>query len=109
MSISAFVQDPRNDVETRFSIPIATEEFFRRVWVPACEELDLKWVTLFPIGVEVTEDNVGDVRSELTRLKEWVSGNLPQAEAEHVQTRSNLLLDGLQTVFTRADISVFIG
>lgn len=71
MSIAVFIVDPVDDFERSFTIPVATESFYRQYWVPAIADLDLQWLALFENGVDVEQEDIPAVLGEVSRLKEW--------------------------------------
>jgi hypothetical protein len=57
-------------------VPVATSETFRRVWLPACENLGLGWVVHFHDGSlgSVPPEAVPQIIAELVRLRNWGTG-----------------------------------
>jgi hypothetical protein len=75
-------------------VPIATLDTFRRVWLPACEELGLELVPLFAGGAltSVPPDLVPRIIDEVLRL--WIASvRLP--EREHLADRCQSILAAL--------------
>src|SRR5262245_30275753 len=58
-------------------VPVATSETFRKVWLPACERLGLKWVAHFHDGAltRIPPEVVPQIIEELQRLRIWVYGH----------------------------------
>ena len=56
-------------------VPVATNETFRRVWLPACERLGLTLVPLFDGGAffRLPPNLIPGVVSEVNALREWAS------------------------------------
>ena len=76
MSVLAFVLKPINDYEKHLSIPVASEPFFTKYWIPAVKELKLEWVATFSVGIDITKDDLPNVVGELLQIKEWAKTNL---------------------------------
>ena len=72
-------------------------------WKPACQALDLKWITLFNIGIDITKEDLPEIISELKRLQDWSEQNLSIEEAEHIKERIELLTGKFTSIFTRDD------
>ncbi|WJH33616.1 hypothetical protein N6H14_26915 [Paenibacillus sp. CC-CFT747] len=53
MSISAIIIDPEDEFESSFMLPVATESFYTKYWLPAVDELNLQWAALFQDGTDV--------------------------------------------------------
>lgn len=110
MSISAMVLDAQDEFEEKFLIPVATESFFHECWEPAIEELGLKWTKIFPVGIDLVEEDFSFVLEELSKIKEWAKENLPGEKKEKIFERIELIETELPNVFTHRDgIVVFIG
>ena len=109
MSIAAYIDEPVNEKEDNFYIPISTEKFFKSYWKPGCEALDLQWVTLFDVGVDITKEYVSDVIMELEQLQTWSEQNLSDEQVKHIKERIELLKKHLPSIFERDDVSLFIG
>lgn len=109
MSVSAFILEPQNEFEKSFNIPVATEVFFNECWMPAVEELGLKWVEIFLTGIDVTKEDLPSVLSELSQIKEWAKNHLKQDNMEHMIKRIEILEDKLPQAYQRENAVVFIG
>lgn len=109
MSVAAFINDPINEEEDNLYIPIASENFFVSYWKPACQALDLKWIPLFNIGIDITKENLPEIISELTKLQDWAKQNLSDEKSEHIRERIELLIRQFPSIFKRDDVSLFIG
>lgn len=95
MSISMGIHHKTGEYE---NIPIATNETFRRVWLPACEAIGLSLVPLFYGGafLHVPTNLVPGIVSELGRLREWASS---QPDGEYLVDRCQDIL----AAFARTD------
>lgn len=109
MSIAAYIDEPINEKEDNFYIPVSTENFFKLYWKPGCEALNLRWVSLFDVGVDITKDDVSEVISELKQLQIWFEQNLSNEQTKHLKERIELLISNLPSIFERDDVSLFIG
>ncbi|GLX69385.1 hypothetical protein [Paenibacillus glycanilyticus] len=109
MSISAFIVDPEDDFERSFMLPVATEDFYKKYWEPAAEELGLQWTVLFQGGTDVEKEDVPIILEEISLLKEWVSSKMGGDAKEHMQRRLELLEAELPGAFRRGNAVVYIG
>lgn len=109
MSVGAYVNNPQNDQEKKFFIPVSSERFFNSYWLPACEVLDLRWIKCFSPGISIFKEDILEVIRELNRLKDWAIKNLADKDLVYMTKRIDLLVTQLPLVFTRDDLSVFIG
>jgi hypothetical protein len=109
MTVSAFILDPQNDFERNFFIPVATELFFNKYWLPAIESLGLQWTLLFSTGVDVEEEDIPHIFNELLLIKEWADKNLGEEEKNKMFERIARLQVNLPLAFQRKNTVVFIG
>jgi hypothetical protein len=109
MSIAAFIDNPKTDVEKSFYIPIATEHSFTSLWEPAFESLDLQWIPSFAIGIDISREDLQNVLIELSQIREWVQENLSDIKSQQVIERVDILLKELPSAFSREDVIVSIG
>ncbi|GIO69913.1 hypothetical protein [Paenibacillus cookii] len=109
MSIAVFIVDPVDDFERSFTIPVATESFYRQYWAPAIADLDLQWLALFENGVDVEQEDVPAVLGEVSRLKEWARANMHGDDLEHMLRRLELLEAELPKAYRRGGAVVYIG
>jgi hypothetical protein len=109
MSISIVINNPVTEDESKFYIPVSTETFFDECWRPGCEALNLKWIPAFSYGVDIEKENLSEVKSELTKLRDWASKYLSDEKKIHLVKRLDLLSERISQLFTRDDVSIFIG
>lgn len=109
MSICAFLQEPENEYEKNFNVPVATDSFFEECWKPAIEELNLEWVNVFSVGLDMVKEDLPFVMKELSLIKEWAKTNLPNEKQEKIIERIELLETELPNAFRREGAVVFIG
>jgi choline dehydrogenase-like flavoprotein len=79
-------------------VPVATSDTFRRVWLPACEQLGLELVPLFAGGALTTvpPELVPQIIAEVERLRGWARA---QASGEYLADRCSDIL----AAFARTD------
>ncbi|KQO13750.1 hypothetical protein [Paenibacillus sp. Leaf72] len=109
MTISAFILEPQNDFERSFFIPIATEAFFKRCWLPAIQSLNLQWTAIFSTGINVEKEDVPSICGELHQIQKWAAQHLEQEEHTKLSERITRLLQELPQAFQRENAVVFIG
>ncbi|MDR9855849.1 hypothetical protein RJP21_19730 [Paenibacillus sp. VCA1] len=109
MSVGVFIVDPVDDFERSFTIPVATESFYRKYWVPAIRELNLQWIALFENGVDLEQEDLPAVLGEVSRLKEWAQANMRGDDLEHMLQRLELLETELPKAYRRSGTVVYIG
>jgi hypothetical protein len=109
MSISAVINNPITEDESKFYVPVSTETFFDECWHPGCEALNLKWISAFSYGVDIEKKDVPEVKSELIRLRDWAIEYLQDEERTHLIERLDTLMDKISKSFIRDDLSIFIG
>ena len=111
MSVFGFILNPENEFEKSIGIPVATEKFFNEYWLPAAEELGLKWIPTFSVGMDVTKEDLAEVIHELYQLKRWAKANLHlrRADQDYMITRIELLEEKLPQAFRRENAVMFIG
>lgn len=109
MAISVQIDDPQNDFERPFYIPVASLSFFRECWLPGIRELGLSWTELFESGVDVTEKELPIILDELEQLKKWADLNLKGIKKEYFFDRVDPLIERLPTAFQRKDAVIYIG
>ena len=73
MSISLIVLEPKSEEYLLVNIPLATEEVFKRIWLPGAEQHSAVWLPLFQFGVDITAQDFAEVSQELNLLREWVA------------------------------------
>ncbi|MEC0176773.1 MULTISPECIES: hypothetical protein [Paenibacillus] len=109
MSISAIIVDPEDEFERSFMLPVATESFFQKYWVPAVEELNLQWAALFQDGTDVESEDIPAVLDEVSQLKEWARSHMHGDDLDHMLRRLELLETELPKAYRRSGAVVYIG
>lgn len=81
MSVALSIQPRGGSGVAARVVPVATQDVFKRYWLPACERLGLTCVPLFETGIPVGEDDVQELLRELRVLDGWIRGNAPETVA----------------------------
>lgn len=109
MSISLIISNPGTDEQRLVNIPIATEDAFQKIWQTGCSELSLRYVSLFDTGVEIEQNDVGELTAELTKLHHWTEMLKPQTEQiAQMQTRLKRLINEIPEIVDEKT-KVYIG
>ncbi|WP_240647170.1 hypothetical protein [Paenibacillus nanensis] len=61
MSIAAMILNSEDEFEKKFFIPVASEAFLEECWVPAITALNLKWVNVFSVGLDMEKEDLPNV------------------------------------------------
>ena len=72
MSIGIIIDEPKNEKEQLFFIPVATEEVFSSYWLKASNELQLSWIPIFETGILIEKEDIPAILRELGLVKEWI-------------------------------------
>jgi hypothetical protein len=88
-------------------VPIATQQVFDDVWVPAARVLGLEWVPAFAAGVPVGGEDVPAVLAELHRLAAAFAQRPPAAAVTERLAQLVGTLTALQE--GGADFDAYIG
>lgn len=67
MSVALVVEQVDGEAPDRY-IPVATESFFLRYWLPAIKQLRFVWLPLMQPGLPITEEDLPAVLAELHLL-----------------------------------------
>lgn len=106
MSIAAIIIKPE---DTNFYVPVSTEAFFQRCWLPAIKELNLKIISLFNPGLDLTKNDLFHLVEELEVIKKWAEVNLNNDDFNYLKRRIDFLIVNLIEVFNSDEAIVFIG
>lgn len=106
MSVAAFIIEPQ---DRDFYVPVASEAFFCKCWIPASIELKLQYIPLFQSGVDIQKDDLPRLFQELSQLMNWSKQNLSKEDDVHLCSRAELLKTKLTKAFTEEGVIVFIG
>ncbi|WP_019535546.1 hypothetical protein [Paenibacillus ginsengihumi] len=106
LSVAAIILEPEN---RSFYVPVATEAFFRKCWIPAIRQLNLAIVSLFDPGVDLRKDDFPLLCEELDRIKTWADKQLTEEEHAHICSRIDGLIARLKEAFAEEGVVIFIG
>ncbi|WP_219836948.1 hypothetical protein [Paenibacillus sp. R14(2021)] len=106
MSVAAIILEPK---DTDFYVPVATESFFQRAWVPAIKELNLELLLLLNPGLDLTKKDLSPLIQELEKIKSWAEAKLHKDELDYLKRRIDSLKVKLIEAFNNGAITIFIG
>jgi hypothetical protein len=78
-------------------VPVATEQVFGRSWEPLCIKLNLETVCAMRDGLDITTDNIEDLRTELRMLHDHLS-TTSDPPSDNIIDRVALVLRALDEV-----------
>ena len=112
MSITATVEQPRNELEAGFNFPVCTEALYRQIILPVANRNNLSKFLDWGVFVQIDANNFELFKEQLLLMKEGVINLHELADV----TKSHVLkkLDALQTAIAevlarRVDLVVLIG
>ncbi|RKH02103.1 hypothetical protein [Corallococcus carmarthensis] len=108
MSICILMKQRPESATSEELIPLASEEVFRRYWVPGCVALGLRWVPLFRTGVPLQKEDLGPVLTELRALRQWMEEQ-PDEGTVAVRSRLDEALMILERAAALPETDIFIG
>ncbi|WP_334076647.1 hypothetical protein [Paenibacillus sanfengchensis] len=106
MSVAAMIIEPK---DRDFYVPVASEAFFCKCWIPASIELKLQYIPLFQSGVDIQKEDLPLLFQELSQLMKWSKQNLSKEDGLHLCSRVELLKTKLTEAFSEEGVIVFIG
>lgn len=109
MSISVIISNPKTEYERSFCLPVSSESFFRKIWLPITLELGLKWVPLFQTGVEIQKCDLEYLFEELNNIKNFDKEKLRNKNGDHLLSRIELINRIILELFDRDDLTIYIG
>ncbi len=112
MTIALSIDNPISKNEKEIYIPISTENFFIKTWLPIIEKYNLKWVPLFQSGIFITKDDSKYVQKEINLLIEYCKtlSILSEQENNHLLTRLIRLKSEISHIFNiRQNITIYVG
>ncbi|SEO96990.1 hypothetical protein SAMN04488134_1271 [Amphibacillus marinus] len=110
MSIGIIVDEPKNEKEQLFFIPVATEEVFSSYWLKASNELQLSWVPIFETGIVIEKEDMSVILRELGLVKKWIEKNVRDIDAKmDLEKRLEYILETLPKAFADENIKLYIG
>lgn len=108
MAVTLYIRPVGAPPEAGRLVPIATQDVFRRYWLPASQALSLVWVPLFETGLPLPSEDCPDVLAELRRLKAWIEAHQPEA-AEIILARVEHLISELELRCADPRVRLYIG
>lgn len=87
-------------------IPVAFQRVYRQYWVPAIEELGIKW---FHECSYFGKDKLPEVLHELALIREWTLKNVTGVDQESMLKRIDRLIAEIPPAFDREDTILDIG
>jgi hypothetical protein len=90
------------------SIPVATESIFEKYWLAIAKQLNLKYVPLFQIGIEIDLGTLDEVLKELCLIKSKMVNESMNNTSESVIERLDSLITRLPIYVKKYQV-VFIG
>ncbi|WP_321383097.1 hypothetical protein [uncultured Enterococcus sp.] len=110
MSVAIMIDNPTNDTEKNFYVPVATEKAFQKYWMKASEEMGLKWVPIFKTGIFIEKQDEQAVLEEIAQVKKWVTRNVKDLDKQTaLEERINYIVEKLLEVFKNDNITLYIG
>lgn len=93
------------DSKSTFFHPVATMDFYNRVWVPAIKETNIK---LFVDSSEFGTDQIDEAINELKILKVWALNKLEEKDKEKMLERIEQLINALHEESTNSNDMFYI-
>lgn len=110
MSIGIMINQPRNEQEKLFYIPLATESIFDNYWEKAANQLNLVWVPVFSSGIIIEYEDLPFIINELNLIINWVKDHVTHLETQKaLSNRIEYILENLSVIFKQKNIQLYIG
>jgi len=110
MSIGIIIDEPKNEEEQLFFIPVATEEFFTSYWLKASNELQLNWVPIFETGIVIEKEDMPVILKEIKLVKGWIEKNVKNIDIKiDILKRINYISENLPKAFEKENIKLYVG
>lgn len=110
MSIGIMIDEPENEEEKLFYIPLATEENFENYWNKAANQLNLQWVPFFSSGIIIEYDDLPFIIDELNMVINWMKDHVTNLETKkELINRIQYILEKLPNLFKQNNIKLYIG
>ena len=94
-----FCVDRSNSYDRSLYAPVATEDVYRRIWVPTATRLGADLMLRFGIGVEIGEEDFPKLAGELSLLDAEIQQDTLIEERAHIAQRIERLITELGKVF----------
>jgi len=109
MSVALSIQPRGVPLTAARYVPVATQDTFKRHWVPGCEALGLKWVPLFETGIPLEVVDLPVVLQELRVLESWTQQHAPESGALIAERLARLISELSALVGSLDGVELFIG
>lgn len=109
MGIDAYVLKAKDLDRRDLYTPLITLSFFKRCWLPAIEALNLEWLRVFSMGLDLTKEYLPNVIDELHKIQKWGESNLSEGDYDYMLESITKLENMLKEAFNHEDVVVFIG
>ncbi|MCM3172092.1 MULTISPECIES: hypothetical protein [unclassified Paenibacillus] len=107
MTIAAIIIAP---TDQGFCVPVSTESFFKRCWIPGIQSLQLEMVSYFADpGIDLTKEHFPELVRELSLLREWANKSLEEKDATFLIGRVDFLIQKMTEVFNDEAVILYIG
>ena len=94
-------------------VPISTEQVFSDFWQPACAKLNLRWVPLFQVGLDIEKEDILPILEELNQLKEYFNSPIEfEGDTDdllYITSRIDNLIKALTEMLDTEGQNLFIG
>ena len=70
MSVALSIQPRGTSGAAARTVPVATQDVFKRYWLPGSEALGLKWVPLFETGIPLGKDDIPECAARTSRPRQ---------------------------------------
>lgn len=109
MSIGIMIDEPENEEEKLFYIPLATESIFDSYWNKAANQLNLQWVPVFSSGIIIEYEDLPFIINELNMVINWVKDYVTNLETKkELLNRIQYIIEKLPIIFKK-NIKLYIG
>ena len=110
MSVALTIDDPVNEEEKNYYLPIATERVYKEVWRSAARAFNLSLVDEISVCLDIDEDNVSGFVDELREVVRWSVDNCSKDQSESIKERVAFLIAEITRLMeSRDDLSFSIG
>ncbi|MBC2283654.1 hypothetical protein [Listeria booriae] len=110
MSIGIIIDEPRNEKEKLFFVPVATEEVFSRYWLKASNELQLSWIPIFETGIVIEKEDTPVILKELQLVKEWMREHVRSVDTRiDLEKRLTYIIESIPRAFEDESIKLYVG
>ncbi|MDR2154784.1 MAG: hypothetical protein LBE78_07135 [Burkholderiaceae bacterium] len=101
MSVTLTTTQSKLGNKSSKSIPLATEEVFKRVWLLGSEQIGAQWLPLFESGIDIQKSDLSNVIKEMVSLRDWIlSSPMKSEDKKSISSRIDNALDELKILLT---------